>query len=45
MVIPQLEHIDMDNLWMQHNAPTRALKISKSQMEHWLNNRNRKYKM
>jgi hypothetical protein len=46
MVIPQLEHIDMDNLWMQHNAPTRALKMFQNpKWNTWLNNRNRKYKI
>ena len=46
MVIPQLEHIDMDNLWMQHNAASRALKIfQNTKWNDWLNNRNRKYKV
>ena len=45
MVIPQLS-IDMDNLWMQHNAATRALKIFQNpKWNTWLNNRNRKYKI
>lgn len=46
MVIPQLEHIDMDKLWMQHNTASRALKIfQNTKWNDWLNNRNRKYKV
>ena len=46
MVIPQLEHIDMDNLWMQYNAATIALKMFQNpKWNTWLNNRNRKYRI
>lgn len=46
MVIPQLEHIDMDNLWMQRHNNATILKIFKNpKWSNWLNNRNRKYRI
>ena len=46
MVIPQLEHIDMDNLWMRFNHNATILKIFKNpKWSNWLNNRSRKYRI
>jgi hypothetical protein len=46
MVIPQLEHIDMDNLWMRFNHNANILKMFQNpKWSSWLNNRNRKYRI
>ena len=46
MIIPQLEHIDMDKIWMQQHTNSVVLKIFKNpKWNSWLNNRSRKYRI
>jgi len=46
MIIPQLEHIDIDKVWMQQHNNSTVLRLFKNpKWNNWLNNRNRKYRI
>jgi hypothetical protein len=46
MTLPQIEHIEMDRIWMQQHNNAAVLKIFKNpKWNSWSNNRNRKYRI